>query len=68
MRLAGDCDDKGTPGADGTHGERVQPRHPPHHLLRSAGLLPGDAARPAEAGHQEEEERHPEVRTTEQWQ
>lgn len=60
--LAGDRYDKGTAGADGAHGERVQSRHPSHHLLSAAGLFSSDSARPAAAGDQEEEECHPEVR------
>ena len=58
---AGDCHDKGTAGADGTHGECVQSRHPSHYLLSAAGLCSSDFARPTAAGDQEEEKCHPEV-------
>lgn len=61
---SGDGNDKGTTGADGTHGECVQSRHPPHHLLGSAGLCSSHPARPPATGDQEEEERHPEVCVT----
>lgn len=60
--FTGDCNDKGTAGADGTHGERVQPRHPSHHLLSSAGLCSGHSAWSAAPRYQEEEKCHPEVR------
>lgn len=57
----GDRHDQGLAGADGQDGERVQPRRPAHRLRRPAGLLAGDTPGAAQAGHQEEEERHPEV-------
>lgn len=47
-------------GADG-HGECVQPCHPPHCLCRTTGLLPRSPSGSHQAGHQEEEECHPEV-------
>lgn len=53
--------DKGPAGSDGPYGERVQPRHPSHHLHSSARLCPGDSQRTAASGHQEKEECHPEV-------
>lgn len=62
--LAGDGNDQRTAGADGTHGERVQSRHPPHHLLGPAGLCSGHSERPPSTGHQEEEKCHPEVPTS----
>lgn len=61
LRLAGDSNDKRTTGADGTYGECVQSRHPPHHLLGPAGLCPGHPAGPPSTGYQEEEKCHPEV-------
>lgn len=61
--LAGDSNDKRTAGADGTYGECVQSRHPPHHLLGPAGLCPGHPAGPPSTGYQKEEKCHPEVAT-----
>lgn len=44
VHLAGDGNDKGTAGVDGTHGECVQSRHPSHNLFSPAGLFSSHAA------------------------
>lgn len=59
--LAGDGNDKGTAGADGTYGECVQSRHPSHHLFGPTGLCSSHSAGPLATRHQEEEKCHPEV-------
>lgn len=58
---AGDRHDQRSAGADGQDGECVQPCHPAHRLCCTAGLFPGYSPGATQAGHQEEEERHPEV-------
>ena len=58
---AGDRHDQRPAGADGQDGECVQPCHPPHCLCCATGLLPGHPQGATQAGHQEEEECHPEV-------
>lgn len=58
---AGDCHDQRSAGTDGQDGECFQPCHPAHRLCCSAGLFPGHPPGTTQTGHQEEEERHPEV-------
>lgn len=58
---AGDCHDQRSAGADGQDGECFQPCHQAHRLCCTAGLFPGYPSGTTQTGHQEEEERHPEV-------
>lgn len=59
--LAGDRHDQRPAGANGQDGECVQPCHQAYRLCCTAGLFPGYPPGTTQAGHQEEEERHPKV-------